>query len=561
MRSGGIAWTRWIAFLALPATASSSLAQTILWSEISSSYALPAGIRLYEGVRNSPPLKIFYADVDLNDSTLAVRSYLSTLVGGVENVAPFLGRVGALLAVNGGFFGGSTSYSAVVVPGEVLAQNIAMVTRDSLQYPLTRSFFGLSSSKRPAIDWIYHFGPSLADLYRFSDPLPNAPGTPAPLPTRSSGTFYDSLLTGIGGGPTLLKGDTIRYTYDEEVFWDSGVNGDIPDPRTAVGITASRHVILLVADGRQSESSGVTLTELATILQALGCREAMNLDGGGSTQMAARTLAGPQYVDVPSETRAVPAMLAVVYADSLPGVKQPTFEKILDTGDPTCTLIGGGWFETSNSGSWGTTRALLAPVGGGEERAVFKPGLPRMMTYDLYAWWVAAPGYRATNTPFIVRRSGGTDTIRVDQTVNGSRWQKIGTFLFAGDTTDEIAITNEASGGPYVCADALRLISYDPLFVGVEGGGVLRPQECTLENFPNPFNPSTTIRFSLPRSERVDLRMYDLLGREVARIVQGVFRAGTHEIPWTAGGVASGVYLCRLRAGDAVRTRAMVLLR
>lgn len=68
-------------------------------------------------------------------------------------------------------------------------------------------------------------------------------------------------------------------------------------------------------------------------------------------------------------------------------------------------------------------------------------------------------------------------------------------------------------------------------------------------NFPNPFNPSTTIVFYLPESERVTLKIYDLIGREVETLVEGSVPAGEHRLDWNATGLASGVYLCRLTAG------------
>jgi predicted acyl esterase len=81
------------------------------------------------------------------------------------------------------------------------------------------------------------------------------------------------------------------------------------------------------------------------------------------------------------------------------------------------------------------------------------------------------------------------------------------------------------------------------------------------QNFPNPFNPSTVIRYHIAAAGRVSLLVYDLLGREVARLVDEVKLAGEYEARFDGRGLASGVYLCRLRAGKNVRSRSMVLLR
>jgi Secretion system C-terminal sorting domain/Bacterial Ig-like domain len=88
------------------------------------------------------------------------------------------------------------------------------------------------------------------------------------------------------------------------------------------------------------------------------------------------------------------------------------------------------------------------------------------------------------------------------------------------------------------------------------------PVEFSLEqNYPNPFNPSTTIRYQLPTRGYVALRVYNLLGQEVATLVNGVEEAGYRELQWTAKGLASGVYLYKLQAGNFVQIRKLILLR
>ncbi len=81
------------------------------------------------------------------------------------------------------------------------------------------------------------------------------------------------------------------------------------------------------------------------------------------------------------------------------------------------------------------------------------------------------------------------------------------------------------------------------------------------QNYPNPFNPVTTIRFTVPRSGLVRVAVFDLLGREVASLVDGELPAGAYAVQWDASGVASGMYLCRMQAGDFVRINRMLLLR
>jgi len=75
-----------------------------------------------------------------------------------------------------------------------------------------------------------------------------------------------------------------------------------------------------------------------------------------------------------------------------------------------------------------------------------------------------------------------------------------------------------------------------------------------MQSFPNPFNPATTIEYRLDASGQVDLGVFDLIGREVARLVSGVQTAGLHRACWNASGCPTGIYYCRLRAGDQMHT-------
>ena len=81
------------------------------------------------------------------------------------------------------------------------------------------------------------------------------------------------------------------------------------------------------------------------------------------------------------------------------------------------------------------------------------------------------------------------------------------------------------------------------------------------QNYPNPFNPSTVIRYSLSADSRVTLTVYDLLGREVARLVDGMQQAGFREARWDASTTPSGVYYYTIVAGGFSRTNKMILVR
>jgi hypothetical protein len=77
---------------------------------------------------------------------------------------------------------------------------------------------------------------------------------------------------------------------------------------------------------------------------------------------------------------------------------------------------------------------------------------------------------------------------------------------------------------------------------------------------PNPFNPSTTIRYALAQGGHVSLKIFNLNGQEIATLVDGKQNAGEHLIHWHADSLPSGIYFYRLQAGEKLETRKMILM-
>ena len=88
------------------------------------------------------------------------------------------------------------------------------------------------------------------------------------------------------------------------------------------------------------------------------------------------------------------------------------------------------------------------------------------------------------------------------------------------------------------------------------------PKEFKLEqNFPNPFNPTTKIQYQLPQDARVTLKVYDILGSEVATLVNEEQEAGYKEVQFNGNNIASGMYVYRLQAGDFISTKKMLMVK
>jgi photosystem II stability/assembly factor-like uncharacterized protein len=103
----------------------------------------------------------------------------------------------------------------------------------------------------------------------------------------------------------------------------------------------------------------------------------------------------------------------------------------------------------------------------------------------------------------------------------------------------------------------------------IDGGGPTflnneseMPNEFLLfQNYPNPFNPATTIAYQIPDRGFVTLKVYDILGREVATLVNEEKPAGSYEVQFTANGLASGIYFYKLSANEYSETKKMILLK
>lgn len=97
---------------------------------------------------------------------------------------------------------------------------------------------------------------------------------------------------------------------------------------------------------------------------------------------------------------------------------------------------------------------------------------------------------------------------------------------------------------------------------GIEDENYFIPEEYVLyQSYPNPFNPTTTIKYSLPQSDNVSLVVYDILGREVAVLLDEYRIAGTYSVEFNASRYASGIYFYQLQAGNFVETKKMILLK
>jgi len=195
----------------------------------------------------------------------------------------------------------------------------------------------------------------------------------------------------------------------------------------------------------------------------------------------------------------------------------------------------------------------------------------------------------------------GTSTASIYKTVNGgTSWQPISAAnrffkIFFADSNNGYALSVDVTGAGqmikstdrgahwldettprsnlrgiyflntnlgYAVGDSGVILIYSFATSVKEIPGNKVPKEFTLsQNYPNPFNPSTTISFALPLKAYVTLKVFDIMGREIASIASENLSAGTYTRQWNAANMPSGVYFYRLQAGDYIETKKLILLR
>jgi len=191
---------------------------------------------------------------------------------------------------------------------------------------------------------------------------------------------------------------------------------------------------------------------------------------------------------------------------------------------------------------------------------VYGEGYPRY-TYG----WTSAPGAGGTSVSVSLAQAGSSPatplfSMPVDIRIAGENRDT--TFSVFFSTAAQIFMLHVPFPPVTVNIDPDRWILRDV----TPASAILPGAYALAQNFPNPFNPGTSISFSLPHRSDVTLSVYDVLGRRVDVILQGRVEAGNHTVRWegTDGSgrpVGSGTYFLRLTAEDFSQTRRMVLVR
>jgi len=289
------------------------------WKRIDSAYGpLPSSMHVYRSADSLDgfPSIAYYVTARLKDR----RLQFTTATGQGKRFTPdqyYQLEQSPYLVVNCAYFSGNQNLSLVVQDGRMLAYNVTSLRGtgidSQLYYYPTRGAIGIDHKRRADIAWT------------FTDSSRRWPYAFEEMPVIAKGadtvpSIYDlndiewkwwKMRTAVGGGPVLIHDGKIKITErEEQLYPDSRRDGEHA-PRTAMGYTRDGRLIVLVIQGRTpGVAAGASLQQEAEILLGLGCFEALNLDGGGSSCL----LVNGKETIRPSDRegqRAVPAVFVI----------------------------------------------------------------------------------------------------------------------------------------------------------------------------------------------------------------------------------------------------------
>lgn len=256
---------------------------------------------------------------------------------------------------------------------------------------------------------------------------------------------------------------------------------------------------------------------------------------------------------------------AMDFADQWHGVIGGTYGGVMFTTD------GGMNWTLENTGAWTVQTVAMAKILTSDKRIAFTGGnggtihkhtrLP--LPVELKTFSAKVNGSKVQlfwSTATELNNKG----FAVERKQNGSEYKQI-TFINGKGTTtlpQSYSFSDQAASGIYFYR--LKQVDLDGTFTySDEVKAVISMQEIfeLAQNYPNPFNPGTTITYSIPKTENVSLKVYDILGKEIAILVHEEKPAGQYTINFNADKLSAGVYFYVLRSGSNVKAKKLILLK
>ncbi len=455
---------------------------------------------------------------------------------------------------------GVDSRTATLSEGTVVKARWTPPLEEAGQYRILAQVPVLSNPAASGRFMIYSGGMPVDSLL-FSTPLPGnewiSLGAPQLVP--GAGTYVEFVANGTSQGGNRVGVDVVRFSplvRDRQlVVQQTFVNfGPVSKEDTAV-------TVLTVTNGGVND---LRITGISSPVAAFSSMAQLPivLAGGGSANVPLRLIgvsvgALSDSIFITSDDPVVPSYALPFAADV------QNYFQVVDNGDAGSYQESGAW-NTSVAQAYGPSSRYVGVSSSGGAFATYSFTVKRPGSYDLM-YIVPTTVNSATKALYVVRIGAQLpDSLIVDQNVGSGAWVVLKRYsCAAGDPmTVRVIDTGKNPSGVVLRADAMKIVmAGGTTAVGAsdQQGG---PHEYLLrQNYPNPFNPATVIEFGVRDEGLVTLRVFDLLGRVVATVLDAVRSPGLHRLQWDAGGLPSGVYYYQLRAGAFAETKKMLLMR
>jgi len=412
-------------------------------------------------------------------------------------------------------------------------------------------------------------GGSIVDSVFFKNPLSTGSWIYLSSPMLDQGTsnVLEMVVSGNGQAGKNVAADVVRFSplvKDRELFV----------PATVVDLgSVSQH--------------DTVMTGISIVNRGTGNLTILGVDKLG-TRM--RSLVSFPQIVLPMKTYVLPLAYSSSdtgkFADSLSILSDDpirphyrvaftasveTYFEIADNEDSLAYRETGVW-STSNAQAYGLSSRYCYVTNSQGASVVFTVSVRVSGTFDLQEI-VPKTVNAAERALYVVSNGTQTiDSVYLNQNNGSGGWVVVGRYYFAAGSVVSVKVVNAGSttSGLVLRADAIKLaLVQSPTHVESSSGTDIPSRYELSQNFPNPFNPSTTISFNLPTKSFVSLKIIDALGREISDLVSEELPAGTHSKRWIAAGLPSGVYFYRLQArpiffgqvGSFTETRKLLLLR
>lgn len=235
---------------------------------------------------------------------------------------------------------------------------------------------------------------------------------------------------------------------------------------------------------------------------------------------------------------------------------------IVDNEDNNIYEETGTWYKSVAQAFGNSSRYAFIQTTSNGPTATFTVKVIKNGIYDIYEILPKTVN-SADNALYKISVAGSLiDSFYLNQNEGSGNWKNIGRYqlLAMVPITIKVIDSGESTAGPVIRADAFKLALFQELTEIKDYQPEVIPSEFKLyQNYPNPFNPRTTISWQSPVGSWQTLRVYDILGNEVAKLVDEFNRAGNYEVDFDAMKLSSGIYFYRLQIGNFIETKSMIL--